>query len=410
MKIRYLQEYLQEGFIKSVDKMKDSLDKGYSADDIRKEAKKIIIEQILKNKEFLSNCKNCLNYYIHSYASMASPSLTFRYADLDDGVLNIICDVHYIKRNIYDDDIFWLEYDVLKTYSVEEINNQIDDYCTKRMRICIDKTSPDFQKYIKRIHIERINLWPNAQENISKETFPEKLTLIISSEFNQKKILNKTEFDELVNKINSLFSFCAKTIIVNKTCVTVKEHKDELANDVAALLDTNNYTAQRLIDVSDFSSGTNASNQFDTVSLYNLTRKDLHEFTIVPVDEQVDLHKYLINNDIEKSIIFNEYADALTWRSANIKIITTADYFEIEQVKEQLAIILNNSPIINFINNETGDKDFPKPKSGVIEYFLAACEYGKAMRTFDTFIMSIDYVDGKYHNFYKTLLGNIPNK
>ena len=409
MKITYINKgSISEGYIKSVDKMKGSLDKKLTANDIRKEAKKIIIEQILENKEFLSNCKNCLNHYIRSYASIASPSLTFRYSDLNDGVLNVICDVHYIKRNSYDDDIFWLGYDVLETYSVEEINNQIDNYCTKRMWLCIDKTLPGFQKYIKRIHIERINLWPNTQENINDRTFSEKLTLIISSEFNQKKILNKTEFDELLNKINALFSFCAKTIIVSKTCVTVKEHKDELASDVAVLLGTNNYAAKRLIDAPDFSSGTNASNQFDKVSLDGLTRKDLHEFTIVPVDEQIDLHKYLINNDIEKSIIFNE--DALIWRSADIKIITTADYFEIEQVKEQLAIILSDSPIINFINKETGDKDFPKPKSGVIEYLLAAYEYGKAWRTGDTFIMSMDYVNGKYHNFYKTLTANNPNK
>ena len=404
MKIRYL----QEGYIKTVDKMKDNLGKKHTADDIRKEAKKILVEEILENEEFLSKCKNCLNSYIRSYASIASPSLTFRYTDLKNGVLNVICDVHYIKRNIYDDDIFWLGYDVLETYSVEEINKQIDDYCTKRMMICIDKNQLELRKHIKRLHIERINLWPDTSENLNDSTFPEKLTLIISSEFNQKKILNKTEFDELLNKINALFSFCAKTIIVSKTCVTVKEHKDKLASDVAALLDMNNYTGQRLIDTPDFSSGTNASNQFDKVSLDGLTRKDLHEFTVVPVDEQIDLHKYLINNDIEKSIIFNE--DALIWRSADIKIITTADYFEIEQVKEQLAIILSDSPITNFINKETGDKDFPKPKSGVIEYLLAAYEYGKAWRTSDTFIMSMDYVDGKYHNFYKTLVANNPNK
>ena len=388
--------------------MKDSLGKKYSADDIRKDAKKILVDEILENEEFLSNCKNCLNHYIHSYASIASPSLTFRYADLNDGVLNVICDVHYIKRNIKDDDIFWLQYDVLETYSVEEINNQIDDYCTTRMRICIDEDQLELRKHIKRIHIERINLWPDTQENINDRTFSEKIILIISSEFNQKKILNKTEFDELLNKVNSLFSFCAKTIIVDKMCVIVKEHKDKLASDVAALLNGNNYTAQQLINVPDYWAGsTSSSKQFDKLSLHSLRRKDLHEFTVVPVEQQIDLHKYLINNDIEKSIIFNE--DALVWRSADIKIITTADYSEIEQVKEQLAVILSDSPIINSFM-DIGRKDLPKPKSGVIEYLLTAYKYSHTWNSDDPFIVSMDYIDGKYHGFYKTLLANNPNK
>ena len=404
MKVRYL----QEGYIKSVDKMKGSLGKKLTADDIREDAKKILAEEILENEEFLSKCKNCLDSYIHSYASIASPSLTFRYVDLNDGVLNVICDVHYIKRNSYDDDIFWLQYDVLETYSVEEINKQIDDYCTRRMRICIDEDQLELRKHIKRIHIERINLWPDTQENINNGAFSEKIILIISSEFNQKKILNKTEFDELLNKVNALFSFCAKTIIVDKMCVIVKEHKDKLASDVAALLNGNNYTAQQHINVPDYWAGsTQSSKQFDKVSLDSLARKDLHEFTVVPIDTQIDLHKYLSNNDIEKSIISNE--DASVWRSADIKIITTADYSEIEQVKEQLAVILSDSPIINSFM-DIGRKDLPKPKSGVIEYLLTAYKYSHTWNSDDPFIVSMDYIDGKYHGFYKTLIANNPNK
>ena len=45
MKITYINKgSISEGFIKTVDKMKDSLDKKYTADDIRKDAKNIIIE------------------------------------------------------------------------------------------------------------------------------------------------------------------------------------------------------------------------------------------------------------------------------------------------------------------------------------------------------------------------------
>ena len=405
MKIRYL----QEGYIKTVDKMKGSLDKKLTADDIRKDAKKILAEEILENKEFLSKCGNCFTHYIHRNETAFSPVLTFRYVDLNDGVLNVICDVHYIKRNSYDDDIFWLQYDVLKTYSVEEINNHIDDYYTKRMRLCIDKNQLELRKYIKRIHIERINLWPDTQENINNGAFSEKIILIISSEFNQKKILNKTEFDELLNKVNSLFTFCAKTIIVDKVCVIVKEHKDKLASDVAALLDGNNYTAQQLSNVPVYWAGsTQCSKQFDKLTRDSLIRKDLHEFNVVPTDTQIDLHKYLSNNDIEKSIISNE--DASIWSSAYIKIITTADYFEIEQVKEQLAIILKNSSIIWNSYKELVSEDLPEPKSGAIEYFLTAYEYSHTWNSDDPFIISMDYIDGKYHGFYKTLLANNLNK
>ena len=409
MKITYInKDSISEGFIKTVDKMKGSLDKKYTADDIRKEAKKILVEEILENKEFLSKCKNCLDSYIRSYASIASPTLTFRYADLNDGVLNVICDVHYIKRDINEDDLFWLEYDTIENYSVKEINDQIDDYCTKRMMLCIDKNLSEVHKHIKRIHIERINLWPDTQENINDRTFSEKIILIISSESNQKKILNKTEFDELFNKVNSLFSFCAKTIIVDKMCVIVKEHKDKLASDVAALLNGNNYTAQQLINVPDYWAGsTPSSKQFDKLSLDGLTRKDLHEFNVVPIDKQIDLHKYLTNHDIEKSIIFNEVASI--WSSAYIKIITTADYFEIEQVKEQLAIILKNSSIVSSYK-ELESEDLPEPKSGAIEYLLSAYEYSHTWNSDDPFIISMDYIDGKYHGFYKTLLANNLNK
>ena len=47
MKITYINKsFLSEGYIKTVDKMKGSLGKKYTADDIRKEAKKIAIEPI----------------------------------------------------------------------------------------------------------------------------------------------------------------------------------------------------------------------------------------------------------------------------------------------------------------------------------------------------------------------------
>ena len=404
MKITYInKDFISEGYIKSVDKIKSKLDKKYTADDIRKEAKKFVIEPILEDREFLRKCGNCFKPFIHVNANTTPPGvLNFKYVNLQDKVLTVICDAHYTgnatQRNLATAKSVLLEDDVINTYSVKEINNQIDDYCTKYMKQYFKKNQPELLEHVERIHIERINLWANTPESIYG-VFPGTLTVKIQSEFYTKKILTETELNELLNKLNSLFSFCARTIIVNKTCVTVEEHKDKLASDVTSLLDSNNYTAQRLIDTPDFSAGSPTSNQFDKVSLDNLTRKDLHEFTVVPVEQQIDLHKYLINNDIEKSIIFNE--DALVWKSADIKIITTANYSEIEQVKDQLTIILTNSYPSSLYRETTG-RYLPEPSSGVIEY-LAFVKYYSSSLDLD-YDMVMDYLDGEYHNFYKISL------
>ena len=103
MKITYInKDCISEGFIKTVDKMKDSLDKKLTADDIRKEAKKFVVESILKNREFLNKCENCFKQYIHRKESSSSPVLNFKYVDLDDKVLTVICDARYSTINIYD--------------------------------------------------------------------------------------------------------------------------------------------------------------------------------------------------------------------------------------------------------------------------------------------------------------------
>ena len=62
-------QYLQEGYIKSVDKMKDIAGKKYTADDIRKDTKKILLEPVLKmleDSEFLRKCGNCLKPFVSS--------------------------------------------------------------------------------------------------------------------------------------------------------------------------------------------------------------------------------------------------------------------------------------------------------------------------------------------------------
>ena len=91
------------------------------------------------------------------------------------------------------------------------------------------------------------------------------------------------------------------------------------------------------------------------------------------------------------------------------KIETDRINSQIEQVKEQLAIILKNSAIVSSYK-ELGSEDLPEPKSGAIKYLLSAYEYSHTWNSDDPFIISMDYIDGKYHGFYKTLLANNPNK
>ena len=401
MKITYInKDFISEGFIKTVDKMKDSLGKKYTADDIRKEAKKFVVESILKNREFLNKCENCFKRYIHRKEGSSSPVLNFKYVDLDDKVLTVICDARYSTINIYDyGNEFWIDDTEINKYSVEEINNQIDDYCTKYMLQYFKKKQPELLEYVDRIHIERINLWLTPVFNDIDSSFPEKLAVKINTEFFASKILNKAEFDELLNKVNALFSFCAKTVLIDKLVPTIEEHKDKLANDVAVLLDGNNYTKQRFKRIPRPWRGIKVINEFDSLTLDGLTRKDLHEFTLDVDVKVIDLYKYLTNNDIEKS---TGEETSTYWTVPDIDIITTASYSELEQIKCQIATFIynvyNNSPY-----RETEGRYLPSPKSGDIKYLSATYEDAWALDT-NRYIISIDYVDGEYHNAYYTHL------
>ena len=401
MKITYInKDFISEGFIKSVDKMKDIAGKKYTADDIRKEAKKFIVESILKNREFLNKCENCFKRYIHRKEGSSSPVLNFKYVDLDDKVLTVICDARYSTINIYDyGNEFWIDDTVINKYSVEEINNEIDDYCTKRMLQYFKKKQPELLEYVDRIHIERINLWLTPVFNDIDSSFPETLAVKINTEFFAIKILDKAEFDELLNKVNALFSFCAKTVLIDKLVPTIEEHKDKLANDVAVLLDGNNYTKQRFKRIPRPWRGIKVINEFDSLTLDGLTRKDLHEFTLDVDVKVIDLHTYLTNNDIEKSTVEET---STSWIVPDIDIITTASYSELEQIKCQIATFIynvyNNSPY-----RETEGRYLPSPKSGDIKYLSATYEDAWALDT-NRYIISMDYVDGEYHNAYYTHL------
>ena len=389
MKITYINNgSISEGFIKTVDKMKGSLDKKLTADDIRKETKKLLISSILNNREFLSKCEPCFTHYIHYKAGASSPVLDFKYVDLRDGVLRIICDVHYPNINIYErDNIFWIDDTKILRYSAEELNSKIDAFCTKCMLQNFKKNQPEVLEYVERIHIERINFWL-GHKDIDGE-FPKKIFLKLTSEFDQKKMLNEIEFNELLNKVNDLFSFCARTVLVDKTAVRVKEHKDKLASDVAALLDSSKCSIEKQQKTTRYAGllGSGIATIFDEVSLAGLTRKDLHEFTVVPVNKQIDVHKYLINNDIERSTVDEKmFSDKIYKKTV---IITTASYSRIEQVKDYLVKVWN--------------RDFSKSNSGDIEYLAYVVDNSDVAGGIK-YSQVMDFVDGEYHNFYTIVL------
>ena len=402
-------QYLQEGYIKSVDKMKDIAGKKYTADDIRKDTKKILLEPVLKmleDSEFLRKCGNCVKHFVHPDVGtylLTPHTIKFKYVDVVDGALHVICDAYYVIKHFGSGDLFWIrDDDMINKYSIEEINEYIDNECTGHMLQYFNENSLELPEFVKKIHIEKINLWNKTPEYINiNGGLPEKLTLKLNSEFYANKILSETKFNELINKVNSLFSFCAKNVLIEKIVPIFEEHKDTLANDVAALLDGNNAISSLLIKskLPPRWADLQVSDKFDKLSVAGLKRKDLHEYTIDAVVKVIDLHKYLTNNDIEKSAVKESSA---FWPIPEVDIITTADYSEIEQIKCQLTEFIAN--IYNDISyRETKGKDLPDPKSGSIEYLLAA--YDTTWTSdINPYVVNMDFIDGEYHKAYYTPL------
>ena len=388
--------------------MKDIAGKKYTADDIRKETKKILLEPVLKMLEdsgFLRKCGNCVKHFVHPATRLyvISPNvIKFRYVDVVDGALNVICDAYYSLQHLDNNDLFWIDDVMINKYSIEEINDYIDNECTGHMLQYFNENSLELPEFVKRIHIEKINLWNKTPEYINiNGGLPEKLTLKLNSEFYANKILSETKFNELINKVNSLFSFCAKNVLIEKIIPVFEEHKDALASDVAALLDGDNAISSLLIKTKlpPRWADLQVSDKYDKASLAGLTRKDLHEYTIDVVVKVIDLHKYLANNDIENSAVKESSA---FWPIPEVDIITTADYSEIEQIKCQLAEFIAN--IYNDISyRETKGKDLPAPKSGSIEYLLAA--YDTTWTSdINPYVVNMDFIDGEYHKAYYTPL------
>ena len=388
--------------------MKDIAGKKYTADDIRKDTKKILLEPVLKMLEdsgFLRKCGNCVKHFVHPATRLyvISPNvIKFRYVDVVDGALNVICDAYYSLQHLDNNDLFWIDDVMINKYSIEEINDYIDNECTGHMLQYFNESSLELPEFVKRIHIEKINLWNKTPEYINiNGGLPEKLTLKLNSEFYANKILSETKFNELINKVNSLFSFCAKNVLIEKIIPVFEEHKDALASDVAALLDGDNAINSLLIKTKlpPRWADLQVSDKYDKVSLAGLKRKDLHEYTIDVVVKVIDLHKYLTNNDIENSAVKESSA---FWPIPEVDIITTADYSEIEQIKCQLTEFIAN--IYNDISyRETKGKDLPAPKSGFIEYLLAA--YDTTWTSdINPYVVNMDFIDGEYHKAYYTPL------
>ena len=402
-------QYLQEGYIKSVDKMKGIAGKKYTADDIRKDTKKILLEPVLKMLEdsrFLRKCGDCVKHFVHPDAGtyLLTPHIIkFRYVDVVDGAVHLICDAYYVIKHFGSGDLFWIrDDDMINKYSIEEINEYIDNECTGHMLQYFNENSLELPEFVKKIHIEKINLWNKTPEYINiNGGLPEKLTLKLHSEFYANKILSETKFNELINKVNSLFSFCAKNVLIEKIVPIFEEHKDTLANDVAALLDGNNAISSLLIKTKlpPRWADLQVSDKFDKLSIAGLKRTDLHEYTIDAVVKVIDLHRYLTNNDIENSAVKESSA---FWPIPEVDIITTADYSEIEQIKCQLTEFIAN--IYNDISyRETKGKELPDPKSGFIEYLLAA--YDTTWTSdINPYVVNMDFIDGEYHKAYYTPL------
>ena len=147
-------QYLQEGYIKSVDKMKDIAGKKYTADDIRKDTKKILLEPVLKMLEdsgFLRKCGNCLKPFVHPDSGtyrLTPNTIKFRYVDVIDGALNVICDAYYVVKHFSSGDLFWIDDVVINKYSIEEISDYINNSCTEHMLQYFNENSLELPEFV----------------------------------------------------------------------------------------------------------------------------------------------------------------------------------------------------------------------------------------------------------------------
>lgn len=372
--IRKRKNILNENYFKSVDKLKSKIDKRLTANDIRNQAKQVLIEPILNDENFLRKCGNCFKQYIHINATGTPLGvINFRFADLVDSTLHVICDAYYTgnasQRNRATAKSVLIE-NKLFDKSIEEINESIDLFVTYQFCEYFKKNNPEVLDIVKEIHVERINLWANAPESING-VFP-KLTVQIHSEYYYSKVLSENELVNLFDKVTKLFTFCVKNLIY--------ERKDFVFNLMQDSATACPLLVKKVVDYnSKFS-----MNKLDATSKNILSRKDLNLYNFLMLNNKIDLNKFLRTKSLkDSSITSSEYG-----LSREYRVITTATEEELDSVHSHLGSYLLSAMKIS------APDVIPNTINGPIKYLACICiEDG-----FNGTVYLIgDYIDGKFH-------------
>lgn len=373
--IRKKKNILNENYFKSVDKLKGKIDKRLTANDIRNQAKQVLVEPILNDENFLRKCGNCFKQYIHVNATSTPRAvINFRFSDLVDNTLHVICDAYYTvnasQRNCVTAKSVLIE-NKLFDESIEEINESIDLFITYQFCKYFKKNNPEVLDIVKEIHVERINLWANAPESING-VFP-KLAVQIHSEYYYSKVLSENELVNLFDKVTKLFTFCVKDLIY--------ERKDLVFNLMQDSATACPLLVKKVVDYnSKFS-----MNKLDATSKNILSRKDLNLYNFLMLNNKIDLNKFLRTKSLkDSSITSSEYG-----LSREYRVITTATEEELDSVHSHLG-----SYLLSAMKTSAPDV-IPNTINGPIKYLACICiEDGFN----GTAYLIGDYIDGKFHS------------
>lgn len=372
--IRKRKNILNENYFKSVDKLKGKIDKRLTANDIRNQAKQVLIEPILNDENFLRKCGNCFKQYIHvNTTSTPLGVINFRFADLVDSTLHVICDAYYTanasQRNRATAKSVLIE-NKLFDESIEEINESIDLFVTYQFCKYFKKNNPEILDIVKEIHVERINLWANAPESING-VFP-KLTVRMHSEYYYAKVISENELVNLFDKVTKLFTFCVKDLIYDRKDLMFNLMQDSATACPLLIKKVLDYNAK-------FS-----MNKLDAISNKRLSRKNLNLYVFSMFNNKIDLNKFLRTKSLkDSSIISVEYG-----LSREYRVITTATEEELDSVHSQLG-----SYLLSAMNTSTPGI-MPDTINGPIKYLAHICI---EERFNGTAYLIADYINGKPH-------------
>lgn len=379
--IRKKKNILNENYFKPVDKLKSKIDKRLTANDIRNQAKQVLIEPILNDENFLRKCGNCFKQYIHKQyihtnATSDPPAIiNFRFSDLVDNTLHVICDAYYTdnvsRRNYAATKSVLIENKIFDEYSIEEINESIDLFVTYEFYKYFKKNNPEVLDIVKEIHVERINLWANAPES-ANDLFS-KLTVKIYSEYYSNKVLSEKQLVNLFDKVTKLFTFCVKYLIY--------ERKDPVFNLMQDSATACPLLVKKVLDYN----AKFSMNKLDAISKNMLSRKDLNLYGFLLLNSKIDLNKFLKTKSLKDSSI----TSSAYGLSKEYRVITTATEEELDSIHSQLGSYLNNA-----IKTSAPDV-IPNTVNGPIKYLALICiEEGIN----GTEYLIGDYINGKFHN------------